>query len=66
MKLEFLPSYSPDLNPIELAFSLLKHQLRRQPPPTTSDLAVLEYLYMLVFSVRAADCMAFFHHSGYL
>ncbi len=39
LKLEFLPAYSPDFNPIELAFSLLKHKLRRAPPPSTSDFA---------------------------
>ncbi len=66
MKLEFLPAYSPDFNPIELFFSLLKHNLRRNPPPTESDFAVVEYLYLQTFSARAADCSAFYHQSGYL
>jgi len=65
MKLEYLPAYSPDFNPIELAFSLLKHNLRRHPPPTGSDLAVTEYLYLQTFSIGAADCRAFYHHCGY-
>ena len=29
MKYEFLPPYSPDFNPIELAFSAMKYHLRR-------------------------------------
>jgi len=66
MRLEFLPAYSPDFNPIELAFSLLKSKLRRDPPPTGNDFAVQEYLYLLTFSIRARDARAFFHQSGYL
>lgn len=66
MKLEFLPAYSPDFNPIELAFSLLKSRLRRYPPPQGSDFAVREYLYMQTLSIGAGDSRAFFHQSGYL
>src|SRR5271168_929857 len=29
MRCEFLPPYSPDFNPIELAFSVMKYHLRR-------------------------------------
>jgi DDE superfamily endonuclease len=29
MRCEYLPPYSPDLNPIELAFSCMKYNLRR-------------------------------------
>ena len=28
----FLPTYSPDLNPFEMAFSKLKTLLRKRPP----------------------------------
>lgn len=66
MKLEFLPAYSPDFNPIELAFSLLKSRLRRNPPPAGSDFAVREYLYMQVFTIPVQDCVSFFHQCGYL
>jgi len=65
MKLEYLPAYSPDFNPIELAFSVLKQSLRRYPPPTESDLAVVEYLYLQTFSISVADCQAFYRHCGY-
>ena len=51
MKLEYLPSYSPDFNPIELSFSLLKGRFRRDPPCDTEDSVVLEYLFMQVFAV---------------
>ena len=66
MKLEYLPAYSPDFNPIELAFSLLKHKLRRNPPPVGSELAVQEHLYMQTLTISSQDCRTFYHHSGYL
>jgi transposase len=34
----FLPPYSPDLNPIEMAFSKLKAHLRRAAARTIDDL----------------------------
>jgi transposase len=37
-KLWFLPPYSPDLNPIEQAFSKVKHWLRQEPARTAEDL----------------------------
>ena len=67
IKLEYLPAYSPDFNPIELAFSLLKNNLRRCPPPEQGDeFSVYEYLYLQVFAIPTANCRAFYHHTGYL
>lgn len=67
MKLEYLPAYSPDFNPIELAFSLLKHRLRRCPPPTEGDeFVVYEHLYLQTFTISTGDCRAFYHQAGYL
>ena len=34
----FLPPYSPDLNPIELAFSKFKAHLKRMTPRTVDEL----------------------------
>ena len=33
MRYEFLPPYSPDLNPIEEAFSAIKAHIRREGEP---------------------------------
>jgi len=66
MKLEYLPAYSPNFNPIELAFSLLKHVLRRYPPPTDSDHAVVEYLYLQTLAIGADNCWGFYHQAGYI
>ncbi|KAL5504684.1 hypothetical protein ACEPAH_7347 [Sanghuangporus vaninii] len=66
MKLEFLPAYSPDFNPIELAFSLLKSRLQRVPlPEGGGDAAVYARLYGEVMSIGVADCCAFYEHCGY-
>lgn len=61
--LQYLPPYSPDLNPIELAFSKLKAHLRKSAERTISDLwnrigAVLDE-----FSTE--ECANFFRHAGY-
>jgi transposase len=57
----FLPPYSPDLNPIEQAFSVIKSYLRR-------------YCYDVSLSVIGAACRSitpekakgFFRASGYI
>lgn len=60
----FLPAYSPDLNPIELAFSKLKTALRKAAARTQDKLdeAVSKALEL----VTAEDALAWFHHCGYL
>jgi transposase len=66
MKLEYLPAYSPDFNPIELAFSLLKQKLCHHPPPSGDELPIYEYLYLQTYAIGATYCQAFYHQSGYL
>jgi transposase len=39
-KLFFLPKYSPDLNPIEMLFSKLKHGLREAAKPTRTPSSI--------------------------
>lgn len=60
----FLPSYSPDLNPIELAFSKIKTALRKAAARTqeTLDEAISKSLDL----VTAEDAFGWFHHCGYL
>ena len=66
MKLEFLPAYSPDFNPIELAFSLLKARLRRvRFSDEETDGSVVAKLYGETMSISASSCHAFYHHCGY-
>lgn len=62
-RLLFLPPYSPDLNPIEPAWSKLKALLRGVGARTIAALhAALE---TLVDAITAADAAGFFRHCGY-
>jgi transposase len=61
--LRFLPRYSPDLNPIEQAFSKLKTHLRRAQARTTEQ--VIEATAQALASITPADVRSYFHHAGY-
>lgn len=62
-RLVFLPPYSPDLNPIELAWSKVKGRLRQLAERTWNNLVrgVRDALNMILPS----DCEAWFRHCGY-
>ncbi len=62
-KLLFIPPYSPDLNPIELAFSKLKALLRAKAIRTAE--ALWKALGDLCDSFSPAECAAYFRHDGY-
>lgn len=77
MKIEFLPAYSPDFNPIELAFSAIKAYLRRHFPhfarssatgtDPTDDAEVYLMLHQAVFqAVSRDDIQGFYRHAGYV
>jgi transposase len=58
-----LPPYSPDLNPIELAFAKLKAHLRHAAARTLEDLH--SALAAALQSFSAQHCQAFFRHAQY-
>ena len=62
-ELLYLPPYSPDLNPIEEAFSKLKASLRRAGGRTRE--ALLEAMGRSLDAVTASDAQGFFEHRGY-
>lgn len=59
----YLPAYSPDLNPIELAFSRVKRHLRRAARRTKEALqtAIGEALQ----SLTPTECQNYIRHCGY-
>ena len=59
----YLPPYSPELNPIEQAWSKLKAILRRLEARTLGALAAALPGYCAV--VRPSDLLGWFQHSGY-
>src|SRR3712207_3476707 len=62
-ELIYLPSYSPDLNPIEEALSRVKHTLRKVSARTKE--ALIEAMGRALGAVSAQDARGFFAHRGY-
>lgn len=59
----YLPPYSPDLNPIEEAFSKVKRILRKAQARTRG--ALVEAMGRALGAVSPSDARGFFEHSGY-
>ena len=59
----FLPTYSPDLNPIENCWSKVKALLRSLKPRTLPDL--LDALAEAFASITVHDILGWFRHCGY-
>ncbi len=59
----FLPPYSPDLNPIEMAFSKLKALLRKRAARTFDALSSALGDICDLFSIT--ECQNFFKAAGY-
>jgi len=62
-RVEFLPAYSPDLNPIEMAWSKMKAILRRLKARTRE--ALVDALGFALNEIGADDCTGWFNHAGY-
>lgn len=61
--LRYLPPYSPDLNPIEQAFSKLKAHLRKHKERSVESL--WNRIGSLLDGFTPAECQNFFRHAGY-
>lgn len=73
MRVLFLPPYSPDYNPIELAFSVIKAYVRyhgvlgrQDVDQNFDDTYVYVHLFQTAFSVTPDNAHGFFHHCGYI
>jgi transposase len=62
-QLVYLPSYSPDLNPIEEAFSKIKGLVRKAEARTRE--ALVEAIGSALSAVTTKDARGFFKHCGY-
>jgi transposase len=62
-RLLFLPPYSPDLNPIELAFAKLKTLLRKAAERTRE--ALWRRIAALLDAFTPEECAAYIRHAGY-
>lgn len=62
-ELIYLPPYSPDLNPIEEAFSKIKGLLRKAE--ARSREALVEAMGRAISAITPRDAEGFFEHRGY-
>lgn len=62
-ELLYLPPYSPDLNPIEMAFSKLKAHLRESAPRCLEE--IISQLAIALDLFTPAHCANFFKHAQY-
>jgi transposase len=60
----YLPAYSPDFNPIEMAFAKLKAHLRQSAARTSEHLQTAVTLALTSF--QPSHCTAFFRHANYV
>lgn len=60
----FLPPYSPELNPIEMAFSTLKAHLRRIGARTFTD--IFNALVEICELYSPEECQKYFKAAGYV
>lgn len=61
--LRFLPPYSPDFNPIELAFAKLKAFMRAARPRSFDEVCELVAAALGLYS--ATECASYVRHCGY-
>ncbi len=62
-QLVYLPAYSPDLDPIEEAFSKIKRLVRKAEARTRE--ALVEAIGLALSAVSSRDARNFFEHCGY-
>ena len=62
-ELVYLPSYSPDYNPIEEAFAKIKNLLRKAA--ARSKEALVEAIGAALSAITAEDIRGYFQHAGY-
>lgn len=63
VRIEYLPAYSPDLNPIEMAFSKIKSYLRAHTPSSFEE--IIQRLKEAIDSFDHTICENLFKHANY-
>ena len=62
-KLRYLPTYSPDLNPIENAYSKIKSGLRKAAARTVD--ALTKVVGRTIKTIAPTECAGYFRNAGY-
>ncbi|KIK10829.1 hypothetical protein PISMIDRAFT_123840 [Pisolithus microcarpus 441] len=63
--LEYLPPYSPDLNPIKEAFSKIKAFIPHNEDVMTSGDGIIFNMYTAMSIIAPSDAVGYFIHGGY-
>ena len=72
MRVEFLPPYSPDYNPIELAFSKFKQRVKsrevefRMMDQDEDEMKIHLFILDAIFSVSPEDAQEYFRRCDYI
>jgi hypothetical protein len=69
VRLIYLPPYSPDLQPIEEAFSKVKHFIRRNCDVfgyVTTDFRLIYDMQEVFDIITPSDALGYFMHAGYI
>jgi hypothetical protein len=72
MRCEYLPPYSPNFNPIELAFSYMKYSLRwngdyvRMAMTQMTDTDIFVCLLKPLYAITPEDAHGWYKYCGYL
>ena len=62
----FLPPYSPDLNPVEEAFSYIKNYLRKHDQLLQAIVDSTDVIQAAIDSITTDHCNSWISHSGYM
>jgi len=62
----FLPPYSPDLNPVEEAFSYIKGYMRKHDDLLQCGIKINDVLTAAITSISVKQCLSWITDSGYL
>jgi len=63
IQLKFLPAYSPELNPIEEVFSMVKNRFRAQIPRPTNSVELVASIETAFASITQVMLQPFYNHS---
>lgn len=66
VRIEYLPPYSPDLNPIKQTFNVLKAWIRRHITEAERFETFGAFLRHAIYEAIGSDCRSHFIASGYL
>jgi transposase len=72
MRYKYLPPYSPDYNPIELAFSAMKYHLRREGDYIRLAMTSMSYpeiyhcLLKSLYKITLSDICGWYKYCGYV